>query len=578
MGWLVVANCFASVGRICMWFLMSKLMWVFKSMSATLSKSMLISGPRAMSKLMWVLILAGLTGIAGLTGCSRADLPPNNLTYDILILNGRIVDGTGSRAFNGSVLIDEGLIVYAGEADLSRYTAKTRIDAAGRVVSPGLIDAHAHGNAELNPVFRNFWSMGVTSIALGMDGSSAGIDDLADWMERVEEARPGVNIIPFVGHGTARTHAGLPMEHDAATDEELQRLTEVIKAQMRDGAFGVSKGIEYIPGRFAGRSELAAVARAVAEFDGLIMSHVRNEDDEAVASSIRELITMGSDGGARVHVSHIKIVYANDVSDAEYVLAVMDSARVAGLEITADVYPYTASYTGIGILYPEWALPPNDFDRVRRERRDELASYLRNRVNRRNGPEATLMGTRPWSGRTLAEIADSLGLPFEDVLIDFMPPGSASAAYFVMNLDVMRRFLSDPHVMVSSDGSPTMMHPRGYGSFARIIRQFLVEEGSVGLEEAIFKMSGQTAGVLRLDRARSDDGDLRLAARGLLRPGFVADVLVFEPEHVRDTATFGDPHQFAYGFDYVVVNGVVVQAEGEPTGNRPGITLRLVND
>jgi N-acyl-D-aspartate/D-glutamate deacylase len=510
-----------------------------------------------------------------MNGCGRADLPPQDATYDLLILNGRIVDGSGMPAYNGSVLVSNGMVVYAGEADLSRYSATTRIDAAGRVVSPGFIDAHAHGNAELNPVFRNFWSMGVTSIALGMDGSSAGIESLYDWMERVEEARPGVNIIPFTGHGTARTHAGLPMEFDAATETDLARLTDIIEAQMRDGAFGVSKGIEYIPGRFAGREELAVVARTVSGFDGLIMSHVRNEDDEAVASSVRELLTMGSDGGARVHVSHIKIVYANDKSDAEYVLAVMDSARAAGLDVTADVYPYTASYTGIGILYPEWALPPNDFDGVRRERRAELATYLRDRVNRRNGPEATLMGTRPWSGRTLGEIADSLGMPFEDVLIDFMPPGSASAAYFVMNMDVMRRFLMDPYVMVSSDGSPTMMHPRGYGSFARIIRQFVVEEGTVGLEEAVYKMSGQTAEVLRLNCSRGSDGDLRLAPRGLLRAGFAADVLVFDPLRVRDTASFEDPHQFAFGFDYVVVNGVLVQAEGEPTGNRPGVALRM---
>ena len=309
---------------------------------------------------------------------------------------------------------------------------------------------------------------------------------------------------------------------------------------------------------------------------------------------------MGADGGARVNVSHIKIVYANDVSDAEGVLAVMDSARVAGVEITADVYPYTASFTGIGILYPDWALPPNNFEQVRRERRDELAEYLRNRVNRRNGPEATLLGTAPWSGRTLAQIADSLGQPFEEVLIDRMPPGSASAAYFVMNLDVMRRFLLDPHVSVSSDGSPTMLHPRGYGSFARIIRQFVQEEGVLTLEDAVHKMSELTARTMRLDQQRGgSDGAmdlfvpesgvdglspeqrlesrnhrLRHAPRGLLREGFAADVVIFDPAQVRDTATFEQPHQYAAGMQYVIVNGVLVQDEGEPTGARPGLVLR----
>jgi len=358
---------------------------------------------------------------------------------------------------------------------------------------------------------------------------------------------------------------------------------QVIDSQLAAGSFWVvSTGIEYIPGVFADRRELARVAQTVARYDGLVTSHVRSEDDDAVKASVREVITMGADGGARVNVSHIKIVYANDTSEAEGVLAVMDSARAAGVEITADVYPYTASYTGIGILYPDWALPPNNFEEVRQEQRVELAGYLRNRVNRRNGPEATLLGTAPWSGRTLAEIADSLDKPFEEVLIDHIPPGSASAAYFVMNLDVMRRFLTDPMVSVSSDGSPTMLHPRGYGSFSRIIRQFVQEEGTLSLEEAVYKMSLMTAEIMRLDRRRDGEAlaggepltDIRYAPRGALREGFAADIVVFNPENVQDTATFERPHQFALGMDYVMVNGILVQQDGVPTEERPGLVLR----
>lgn len=531
--------------------------------------------------------------------CTREALPVKDYTYDLLIQNALIIDGTGAEAFHGSILISDGMIVYAGPNPLNGFRAERNVDAAGRVVAPGFIDAHAHGNAEMNPIFRNFWAQGVTSIALGMDGRSPGIENLPEWMERVEEARPGVNIIHFVGHGTAREHAGLPMVKGAATGQDLDRLAALIESQLEAGSFGVSTGIEYIPGVFADRRELARVAEVVSRFDALVTSHIRNEDDDAVKSSVRELITMGSDGGARVNVSHIKIVYANDVSDAEGVLAVMDSARAAGVDITADVYPYTASFTGIGILYPSWALPPNNFEQVRRERREELATYLRNRVNRRNGPEATLLGTAPWSGRTLAQIADSLGMPFEEVLIDHMPPGSASAAYFVMNLDVMRRFLTDPFVSVSSDGSPTMLHPRGYGSFARIIRQFVQEEDTLSLEEAVHKMSLLTAQTMRLDRQRGQEGAidvfvpesgvdglspevrletrnhrLRHAPRGILREGFAADVVVFDPARVRDNATFEHPHQYASGMDVVIVNGVLVQDEGEPTGARPGLVLK----
>jgi len=508
-----------------------------------------------------------------LSSCAtRTNMPPADVNYDYKIINARIVDGSGAPAYMGGLLIHDGFIHYAGAADLTHYTATQHIDAAGRIVSPGFIDAHAHGNAEMNPEFRNFWSMGVTTIFLGMDGSSPGVDDLPDWMQRVTDARPGVNVAHFVGHGTARTASGIDMRRNPE-DVEIATLAEIVRNQLESGSFGVSKGIEYIPGVFAGRQELASVGAEVARHDGFVTSHVRNEDADAVKDAIRELIEMGSDSGARVHVSHIKIVYGADVAQAEAVLALLDSARAAGIDITADVYPYTASYTGISILYPEWALPPNDYARVVQARRAELATYLRDRVNRRNGPEATLLGTAPWAGKTLAEVASEMNKPFEEVLIDHIPPGSASAAYFVMNIDVMRRFLQDPHVMVSSDGSPTMLHPRGYGSFARIIRQFVVEEGSLTLEQAVYKMSGQTAALARLDQVREADGDLRLAPRGLLRAGFAADVLIFDPNSVRDTATFEQPHQYATGFDYVFVNGSLVREDGQPTGKRSGVML-----
>lgn len=511
--------------------------------------------------------------------CGQNELPNSDITYDIKIVNARIIDGTGSKPFKGNVLIKDGILVYVGKRSLDRFEADEIIDADGRYLTPGFIDTHAHGNAEMNPEFRNFWSMGVTSIMLGMDGSSAGMEDFGKWMEIVEDARPGVNIIPFVGHGTARNLSGIGLSNNPSS-EELEKLARVIDRRLKQGAFGVSTGIEYIPGRFADREELALVGSTVHKWDGLVMSHVRNEDRGEVKNAIRELIDMGEDSGVRVHVSHIKVVYGKDTGDAERVLAVLDSARAKGISITADVYPYTASFTGIGILYPEWALPPNEFNAVVRDRRLELATHLRERVMLRNGPEATLIGTPPWAGRTLAEIADELNMPFEDVLIDHLPPGSASAAYFVMNMDVMRRFLLDEHVVVSSDGSPVMRHPRGYGAFARIIRQFVVEEASLPLVDAIHKMTGQSASLVHLDKDRSTEiadigsDNLRFLPRGVLRQGFAADVLIFDPKNVMDHATFEEPHQYATGFDHVIVNGILVQKEGVPTGFRPGLVLR----
>jgi N-acyl-D-amino-acid deacylase len=506
-------------------------------------------------------------------GCSQNALPPVDVTYSLKIENARIVDGTGADAYNGSVLVKDGFLAYVGSSNVSKYQALETIDAAGRVVSPGFVDPHAHGNAELNPIFRNFWSMGVTTILLGMDGSSPGIENLPEWMDNVNLARPGVNIAHVVGHGTARRHSGIGLDRNPSV-QQLDSLANIVESQLLDGSFGVSTGIEYIPGIFADRTELSRVAEVVGRHNGTILSHIRNEDADQVAYSVRELIQMGADGNARVHVSHIKIVYGNETSSADRVIAVMDSARAAGIEITADVYPYTASYTGIGILYPDWALPPNNFDEVVRTRRAELAEYLRNRVHRRNGPSATLLGTAPWTGKTLAQIATEMDKPFEDVLIDHIPPGSASGAYFVMNIDVMRQFLRDENIMVSSDGSPTMLHPRGYGSFARIIRQFVLEEEILSLEEAVYKMSGQAAALLGLDHPRGASNTLEFAPRGVLKTGFAADVLVFTPEHVIDTAVFENPHQYAKGFDFVVINGEVVQREGESTGARPGVVVR----
>jgi len=508
----------------------------------------------------------------------------------VLVTNARIIDGTGSEARKGEVLIENGRIaaVYyedAGEQDgqsgdrqegydhaprnnldqrhaldeghdLDERRDLYRIDAGNKVLAPGFIDAHAHGNPFSTPDFDNFLHMGVTTISLGQDGRSPEDGPVAEWMDRVDALGTGVHILHFIGHGTVRERVGAPPV-TGLEPHVLEQMQRVIDDAMRDGSFGLSTGTEYSPGYHADAEELAAIARPVAGHGGLVMSHIRSEDDDLVEAAIEELIEQGRRSGAHVHVSHIKIVFGEGEERAEEVLAVMHRARDEGVEITADLYPYAASFTGIGIVFPDWAMPPNDFDSVRTHRRDDLREFLRERVMLRNGPEATLFGTAPWAGMTLAEVADSLGKPFEDVLIDGIPPGSASAAYFVMDEDVVRRFLLDPLVMVSSDGSPTMRHPRGYGSFAKIIRQYVNEEGVLSLEEAVRKMTGLTASTLGLD----DPGQVTVP-RGLVWEGFAADLVVFDPAAVRDRATFEEPHRLAEGMSWVFVDGVPVIANG----------------
>ena len=473
----------------------------------------------------------------------------------LYIKNAIIIDGTGAERFSGSVLIENGIIAKAGSFSTSKNFTGQTIDAEGRVVSPGFIDTHSHGNPLGTPRVNNFLSMGVTTITLGQDGSSPGIDDFESWINLVNETGTGPNIVHFTGHNSLRRLADAPRTPNL-DDQIISEMKNYLSDALSDGSFGLSTGLEYDHGRFSDQHELNELAKPVADAGGIVMSHMRNEDDDAIEESVQELINQGQSSGAAVHASHLKIVYAQDPAHADAVLQLMNEARESGLSITGDVYPYTASYTGISILFPDFALPPNSYRDAIESRRDELAEFLRNRINSRNGPGATLFGTAPWSGMTLKQVSDSLNKPFEDVLIDDIGPHGTGAAYFVMNEEVMKRFLKDPYIMVSSDGSPTMRHPRGYGSFAKIIRKYVNQENLLTLEAAIYKMSGLPAKTLGL----SDKTTVEIP-RGVIREGYAADLLIFDPENIRDNATFENPHRIAGGFDWVIVNGIAVIKE-----------------
>jgi N-acyl-D-amino-acid deacylase len=506
--------------------------------------------------------------LLGVISCTASD----DIDYDLLITNAVIIEGSGELSYEGSILVRDGIIVDFGEVNVDYDRVQNVIDAEGKVVSPGFIDTHSHGNALETRRFDNFLSMGATTITLGQDGSSPGGRNVERWMNEVNAVGTGPNIVHLMGHNTLRREVEAPRE-PGLDDSYITSMREILRASLEAGSFGMSTGLEYDHGTFADMDELVALANEVAEVDGIIISHMRNEDDDKIEESVTELLDQGRGSGARVQASHIKIVFGNDPRQAESVLQLMNAAREEGVEVTADVYPYTASYTGIGIVFPDWALPPNDYQEVVANRRDDLAEYLRNRVNMRNGPEATLFGTEPWAGMTLADVAEQLDKPFEDVLIDDIGPRGAGAAYFVMNEDVMRRFLIDPYVMVSSDGSPTMRHPRGYGSFAKIIRQYVNEEDLLSLEEAVYKMSGLPAKTLGLSNPAKVE-----VPRGLIREGFAADLLIFNPDQVIDTATFEEPHTYAEGFDWVFVNGVAVIRDGRLNDLLPGGVIRRLLD
>jgi len=480
-------------------------------------------------------------------------------SFDLLIRGGQVINGLGEEAYPADVLVRADSIAFIGVVDTTLVSITRIIDAKGKTVTPGFIDMHSHGDPLETPDFQNFLAMGATTISLGKDGSSPDYEDLGEWMQLVEDTVPGVNIAMFVGHGTLRMQSGINYS-PRPTEGQLGVMGDLLRKNLDAGCFGMTTGLEYIPGFYAPSYELEYLAEIVGEKGKLITSHVRNEDDDEVEASIRELLKQGE--YCPVNVSHMKVVYGKGKSRAEEVLQLLNEARQAGIQVTADVYPYTASYTGIGILFPEWAKPPNDYRQVVATRRAELEGFLRDKVNSRNGPEATLLGTAPYAGKTLAQLAEERNKPFEDILIDDIKPGGASGAYFVMNDTLQARFIADPWVMISSDGSPTSRHPRGHGTFARIIEKFVVQDSILTLTEAVRKMTSLPAQTMGI------------TDRGRLAVGKKADILVFDPQQVHETATYENPFQLAEGINYVVVNGEISLENGQFAKQRHGQMLR----
>ena len=483
-------------------------------------------------------------------------------SIDLFIENGRVADGRGGPAASADVVVVGDRIVFVGAAEFSDEERQQRIarviDANGRIVSPGFIDLHSHGDPLATPELENFLAMGVTTITLGQDGSSPDVPDLRAWLDQVAEAGIGTNVAMFVGHGTLRDQAGIGRATDPHEDDMqtmLQKLDDAL-----DYTFGMSTGLEYNPGLNSDEEELRRLAEVVGRNNRLVMSHMRNEDNDQLEQSIAELLDQGQH--ARVHISHLKAVFGKGAERAREILQILESARESGVEITADIYPYSASYTGIDIVFPVWAKTREQFEVARVERREELAEYLRNRVNMRNGPEATLLGTDPYTGKTLAELSFELEMPFEDVLIDVIGPDGVSGAYFVMNDELQSELLTDPYISVCSDGSPTGFHPRGHGTFARLIEKFVENERLLTLEEAVRKVTSFAAQVLGI------------TDRGVIEAGMKADLLIFDPGSVHETASYPDPLQLATGFDVVIVNGRIARENGRLGESPAGTVLR----
>ena len=504
---------------------------------------------------------------AMVAGAACAVVPPvlgAQQSTGLLFRDVLLVDGSGTPGRPADVLIRGDRIEHIGTLTARELRGVRVIEGGGRVLAPGFIDLHTHGEP-LEEAYTPYLAMGVTTVVLGQDGGSPSLpdkgtttDSLSSWMDAVGRATPDINIATLSGHGALRRRAGIDDGTRRPSDKQLVRMQAILEHDLRAGAFGMSTGLEYVPGIYAETRELASLDPVIARHDGVAMSHMRSEDADDVRDSIRELVAAA--GPARAHVSHLKMVYGKGEDAAEDLLGFLDTLRGPRQPLTADAYPYEASYTGVAILFPEWALPPTDYATVLQTRRDELRAYLQQRMEKRGGPSALLFGTGRHAGRTLAQVAAQRDLRFADMLLEIGPDGG-QAAHFVMDRALQDRLLLDPMVAVASDGSPGGSHPRGAGTFAKWIEDFVVRTSRVPLEEAVRKATAFPASILGL------------TDRGTVRTGAKADLVLFDPAKVRAHADYVNPTAMAEGFDLVVVNGQPAYEAGEPVG-RAGRMLR----
>jgi len=491
---------------------------------------------------------------------SAADAPSTAVTYDVLIRNGTIVDGTGWPRYSADVLVKADTIAFVGKVP-EGIKARRVIDATGKIVAPGFIDAHAHGDP-LKESFANFLGQGITTVVLGQDGVTGDYEapeqkSLAQWMRRVAEHRSEVNIAALSGHGTLRDMAGVG-DNPVPSPKQLLAMQSTLRGDLEAGAFGMSFGLEYEPGRYAQLAEEKALGDLVGQYGGVVMSHMRSEDTGKIGSAIDELLQIN----AHVHVSHLKIVAGHQREEALAVLDKLARARHAGKDVSADVYPYLASASNFVFLYPDWAKVHKDYDEAVKTRRAELEAHIHRRVEERNGPEAILFVGDTYAGSTLADVARRLGKPYEKVIIDNLGYGGPPQAHFLMSASAQDEFITADNVCISTDGAPGSSHPRSYGSFIKVLEDYVGPAPKMTLEQAVYKMSGLTAQVVGI------------RDRGELVRGRKADILVLSASELHSRATWVQPQLQPSGLETILVNGQVALDHGGMSADRKGRMLK----
>ncbi len=510
-----------------------------------------------------------------LTTLARAE------TYDLIIRRASLIDGTGKPAVPGELAIRGDRIVAVGALPAGS-TATSEIDAAGRVVAPGFIDVHTHSEdiTEL-PIAENFLRMGVTTIVTGNCGGSK--LNIAEFFADIVKTKVALNVATLIGHNTVRGQVMGGSFARPPTAEELARMCAYVDQAMKDGAVGLSTGLLYLPGTFAKTDEIVALAKAAAAHDGIYASHMRQENAQ-IRDALDEVVTIAREAQIRAEVSHIKLSGPTAWGRATEILTYLDGLRAQGIGLTHDQYVYTASSTSIGANLIEAEFREGGAKRFRERLADptvkaRMVAEMKSSIEKGKRGDysyavvASFKADPRLNGKNIAQSAkllrgaDTLDDQIETIL-DIEARGGAQGVFHGMSEADLKVFLAHPLTMIASDAAPrkfgdAVPHPRGYGNNARVLARYVREQKVITLEDAVRKMTSLPAQTFRL------------RDRGELRPGAIADIVIFDPATVSDPSTYDDPHHYAVGFSDVIVNGVPVIRTAQLTAARPGGPVRL---
>ncbi len=545
-----------------------------------------------------------------LVACGKPADKESPAAFDLIIADGTVYDGEGGEGVLADVGIRGDRIAAVG--DLSKAVAKETIEADGLAVAPGFINLlswatetlieDGKGESDIRQgvtleVMGEGWSMGPMNDAMKAEALKQQADikypiswtTLGEYLEFLEKKGVAMNVASYVGATTIRVHE-LGYEDRPPTAEELERMKELVRAAMREGAMGVGSSLIYAPAFYAKTDELIALTAAAAEFGGGYISHIRSEGDRYL-EALDEMIAIARAAKTRAQAYHLKPAGKANWSKSEAGLAKLEKARAEGVDVAANIYTYTAGATGLDAAMPPWVQEgghdkwvenlknPDLRARVIAEMRAPAVGWESLYQLTGNDPEKVLLigfknpALKPLTGKTLAEVSQVRGTSYEDTMIDLVieDDSRVGTAYFLMSEENIKRNIAWPHMMFGSDEGAmapegafilSNAHPRAYGNFARLLGNYVREEKVIPLAEAIRRLTSLSA------------DSLRIADRGRLKPGLIADIVVFDPATIQDHATFDQPHQFATGVSHVFVNGVAVLRNGEHTGALPGRVVR----